>query len=216
MVKINIQSFFKKVKIKTAPPTKPIGKGYETYFLADTDFDEDKELVEVYASEEPMETYGAQQIMHYVRSFRIYESKTKYTDKTISYPSGIFGGMGLALIKDNNTKKTYAVAMGSHQYPSFDIYTKVNAEILSKPLGSKSSMLCAYIDYISGNYTGKLIKGVDYIIVHKLNGKTISKKNYREYFSNLEILYIFDDSGPDLYQWGYNYDKEVEKAMNPV
>ena len=201
----------KKVKIKAPPPTSPIGNGYECYFYADTDFDGDIELVEVYASEEPKESYGTQKAMHYVRTFRIYDSKTKYTDKTISYPSSVFGGIGLALIKDNNTKKTIAAAMGSHQYPSFNIYTKVNAEILSKPLDSKNSILSAYINYISGNYSGKLVKGVDYEIVHKLNGKTISKKKYREYFSNLEILYIFGQ--PDLYEWGYNYDNKVDTLM---
>ena len=187
----------KKVKIKTAPPTKPIGKGYETYFLADTDFDGDKELVEVYD-----ESIDEMQ----VRRFRIYESKSKYTDKTISYPSYQFGGMALALIKDKNINKTYAVALGSHQYTGFGIRDNYDF--------SQPDILGAYLNYISGKYSGKLVKGVDYEIVHKLNGKVISKKKYKEYFKNLEVLYIYTTYSEDLINWGYNYDNRVDEIMD--
>ena len=191
----------KKIKIKKAPPTKPVGTGYETYFLADTDFDGDKELIEVY--DESTEEMKA-------RRFRIYESKSKFTDKTIKCMAFQFGGMGLALIKDKNTKKTYPVVLGSHQYTGFSISDNMD---FTKPV---TEILSAYINYISGKYNGKLIKGVDYEIVHKLNGKVVSKKKYREYFKNLEVLYIYTTYLDDLIKWGYDYDNSVDEIMDSM
>ena len=105
----------KKVKIKTAPPTKPVGKGYETYFLADTDFDGDKELVEVYDTIE--EVYGER---FNAKEFRIYESKSKYKTLKITQYSPLVANH-LVLIRDNNTKSTYTAYIEYRMHSDYSI-----------------------------------------------------------------------------------------------
>ena len=180
----------RKIKLKNAPPIVPVDNSYETWFLADTDFDGEKELVEVYKSDE-LNSYGNKMLK---KTFRIYETKSKHTDMLISYPENISGGMSLCLIKDGNKKKSYPVAMGSHQFGVFDMYSKFD-DYDNKTLVLRA--LCA--DFYSTN------PKFDYY----MGNKKVSSKKYRSYWKKISILYQ-TDSNYDLYENGAHFEEQIK------
>lgn len=182
----------KKVKIKTVPPTKPVGKGYETYFLADTDFDGDKELVEVYDTIE--EVYGER---FNAKEFRIYESKSKYKTLKITQYSPLVANH-LVLIRDKNTKSTYTA------YIEYRMHSDYSIDKNGKSIGDTENVLNASNNYLYMNDSLKYS--------FSLNSKSITKKEYQKYFKNIEILYNAD-SGIDLYDIGLNFEERSKEYL---
>ena len=182
----------KKVKIKTAPPTKPVGKGYETYFLADTDFDGDKELVEVYDTIE--EVYGER---FNAKEFRIYESKSKYKTLKITQYSPLVANH-LVLIRDNNTKSTYTA------YIEYRMHSDYSIDKNGKDAADNKNVLLASNNYLYMNDSLKYS--------FSLNSKSITKKEYQKYFKNIEVLYNAD-SGIDLYDIGLNFEERSKEYL---
>lgn len=182
----------KKVKIKMAPPTKPVGKGYETYFLADTDFDGDKELVEVYNTTEDLngERLNA-------KEFRIYDSKSKHKTLRITQYSPLAANH-LVLIRDKNNKSTYTA------YIEYRMHSGYSIDKNGKGAADNKNVLLASNNYLYMNDNLKYS--------FSLNGKSVTRKEYQKYFKNIEILYNAEP-GIDLYDIGLNFEEHSKEYM---
>ena len=182
----------KKVKIKTAPPAKPVGKGYETYFLADTDFDGDKELVEVYNTTEDLngERLNA-------KEFRIYDSKSKHKTLRITQYSPLAANH-MVLIRDKNTKSTYTA------YIEYRMHSGYSIDKNGKGAADNKNVLLASNNYLYMNDSLKYS--------FSLNGKSVTRKEYQKYFKNIEILYNAEP-GIDLYDIGLNFEERSKEYL---